>query len=143
MKCSMRDPEIYTALWVADYFETLSTEVETIWGKKLTGTSVLFIFNRYSFLLILVVNLVIRLPGASGDRGFDNQWLGLLAQSVYAISSKSRLVLVPAALLIVSRLAMDIIDHANDWNFKSSKTMATLIQLLTKTNLNLGKYIDQ
>ncbi|KAF5350940.1 hypothetical protein D9757_014381 [Collybiopsis confluens] len=58
-----------SALWMADFIATLPTEIRTMWLKKPTGTSVLFILNRYSFLLFLSIRLVGITPGDSTDRG--------------------------------------------------------------------------
>ncbi|KAF5350943.1 hypothetical protein D9757_014382 [Collybiopsis confluens] len=59
-------------------------QIRTMWFKKPTGTSVLFILNRYSFLLFLPIALVEITPGNSTDQG------------VYAIYNKSRIILALA-----------------------------------------------
>ncbi|KAJ3781059.1 hypothetical protein GGU10DRAFT_336673 [Lentinula aff. detonsa] len=51
-----------TTLWIADFIETLPTEINGIWQKKLTGASVLFLINRYSFLLSLMFGIPSSLP---------------------------------------------------------------------------------
>ncbi|KAF5389772.1 hypothetical protein D9757_005950 [Collybiopsis confluens] len=56
-------------LWIADFIATLPTEIRTMWFKKPTGTSVLFILNRYFFLLFLSIALVESTPGNSTDQG--------------------------------------------------------------------------
>ena len=57
----------YIALWIADYIETLPAEIHTIWLKKQTGTSFLFVLNRYIFLIQLVLQWVANFPGSSTD----------------------------------------------------------------------------
>ncbi|KAJ3792707.1 hypothetical protein GGU11DRAFT_880856 [Lentinula aff. detonsa] len=45
-----------------DFIETLLTEINAIWQKKLTGASVLFLINRYIFLLYLILQTPFDLP---------------------------------------------------------------------------------
>ncbi|KAF5371876.1 hypothetical protein D9757_010584 [Collybiopsis confluens] len=114
-------------LWIADFIETLPTEIQTMWSRRQTGASLLFIFNRYSFLLSLLAALIINLPGESGDRECNTigylyialqstsiaTTTGLFTLRVYAISLNSKLncrvILVTAALVIASRLSVDML----------------------------------
>ncbi|KAJ3729206.1 hypothetical protein DFJ43DRAFT_1139897 [Lentinula guzmanii] len=57
-----------TTLWIADFIETLPTEINAIWQKKLTGASVLFLINRYSFLLSLIFGIPSSLPGNDDNK---------------------------------------------------------------------------
>ncbi|KAF9073423.1 hypothetical protein BDP27DRAFT_301139 [Rhodocollybia butyracea] len=50
-------------LWFQDLFLTLPTEIRAIWSSPLTGSSILFVLNRYSFLLHAAIQLAISLPG--------------------------------------------------------------------------------
>ncbi|KAF5340511.1 hypothetical protein D9757_014669 [Collybiopsis confluens] len=114
-------------LWIADFIETLPTEIQTMWSRRQTGASLLLIFNRYSFLLSLLAALIINLPGESGDRECNTigylyialqstsiaTTTGLFTLRVYAISLNSKLncrvILVTAALVIASRLSVDML----------------------------------
>lgn len=51
------------ALWFQDFFLTFPTEVRTIWSRKMTGSSILFLLSRYSFMLFAAIQLVLFLPG--------------------------------------------------------------------------------
>ncbi|KAJ3780219.1 hypothetical protein GGU10DRAFT_337353 [Lentinula aff. detonsa] len=57
-----------TTLWIADFIETLPTEINAIWQKKLTGASVLFLINRYIFLLSLIFEILSGLPGNDDNK---------------------------------------------------------------------------
>ncbi|KIK50967.1 hypothetical protein GYMLUDRAFT_410202 [Collybiopsis luxurians FD-317 M1] len=110
-------------LWIADYIDTLPAEIHTIWSKKQTGTSFLFIFNRYIFLIQWVPDLVYTLPGPSTDNICNiliklQKYLGLAALlstnalfslRVYAIYGGSRVILAISALFLLSRLSIDIL----------------------------------
>ncbi|KAJ3743018.1 hypothetical protein DFH05DRAFT_1498996, partial [Lentinula detonsa] len=112
-----------TSLWIADFIETLPTEINAIWQKKLTGASVLFLINRYSFLLSLIFGIVTSLPGNQKNKECDVninilnvlQILAvvttnvLFALRVYAIYNKNRIILGTCSVLIISRLAIDIL----------------------------------
>lgn len=37
-----------SALWIYDYLQTLPMEIQAIWSRKLTMTSLLFLLNRYT-----------------------------------------------------------------------------------------------
>ncbi|KAH9936023.1 hypothetical protein B0H21DRAFT_64010 [Amylocystis lapponica] len=45
-------------LYAYDYFLTFSREVELIWKRKFTGVTVLFILNRYAWMLRLVLSTI-------------------------------------------------------------------------------------
>ncbi|KAJ3805972.1 hypothetical protein F5876DRAFT_69341 [Lentinula aff. lateritia] len=54
--------------WTVDFVETLPAEINIMWKKRMTGASALFLVNRYSFLLNLVLQMVGSLPGNGSDR---------------------------------------------------------------------------
>ncbi|KAF5389713.1 hypothetical protein D9757_005948 [Collybiopsis confluens] len=122
-KTWIMNTRIFAALWIADFIATLPTEIRTMWLKKPTGTSVLFILNRYSFLLFLSIALVKTTPGNSTDQECQilynsSEVLELLSVGmtsalftlrVYAIYNKSRIILVVSALLITFRLFTDTV----------------------------------
>ncbi|KAJ3887057.1 hypothetical protein GG344DRAFT_69136 [Lentinula edodes] len=54
--------------WTVDFVETLPAEINVMWKKRMTGASALFLVNRYSFLLSLVLQMVGSLPGNGSDR---------------------------------------------------------------------------
>ena len=47
----------WTALYFYDYLLTLPSELSTIWSRKFTGATVLFIINRYSFAIAYALTL--------------------------------------------------------------------------------------
>ncbi|KAJ3891641.1 hypothetical protein GG344DRAFT_65247 [Lentinula edodes] len=54
-------------LCVVDYIETWPREFSSIWKRKLTGTSVLFLVNRYMLLLNLIIQAISAFPGNGTD----------------------------------------------------------------------------
>ncbi|KIK49867.1 hypothetical protein GYMLUDRAFT_578997 [Collybiopsis luxurians FD-317 M1] len=112
-------------LWIADYMGTLSMESRMIWRKKHTGTSILFILNRYSSFLYLLIYMVFRMPGNSTDQECRTLlWIfssaeamslitttALFSLRVYAIYDESQIILAISILFTLSRLAMDIVVH--------------------------------
>ncbi|KAF5366902.1 hypothetical protein D9757_011391 [Collybiopsis confluens] len=114
------------ALWILDFVATLPTEIRTLWLRKPTGPSVLFILNRYFCLLFLSLGLVAITPGNSTDQECQIPYNSyqvletlsvvmttLFALRVYAIYNKSHIILVISALLITFRLFTDtlLIPH--------------------------------
>ncbi|KAJ3979884.1 hypothetical protein F5890DRAFT_1420651 [Lentinula detonsa] len=124
------------ALWIADFIETLPTEINGIWQKKLTGASVLFLINRYSFLLSLMFGIPSSLPENDDNKQCDvtSSILGFLqiltvattnvlfALRVYAIYNKNRIILGTCSILITSRLVIDILDQINSSGISSAGT---------------------
>ena len=45
-------------LFIYDYVLTFAQEVQLIWGRKITGASVLFWLNRYLTLALVIMNFV-------------------------------------------------------------------------------------
>ncbi|KAJ4474652.1 hypothetical protein C8J55DRAFT_432939, partial [Lentinula edodes] len=115
---------LFKALWTVDYVETLPTEIHSIWKQKKTGTSILFLMNRYIFILYIIFKGVECFPG----HGTNKQCLTihvisqlcqsvamfttnvLLAFRVYAIFSKNKGILGIAFGFILSRFFLDILD---------------------------------
>lgn len=50
-----------------DYILSLTQEVRCIWGRKFSVTTVLFITNRYLFLVYRVLMTLAMLPPEHGD----------------------------------------------------------------------------
>ncbi|KAJ3787902.1 hypothetical protein GGU10DRAFT_414262 [Lentinula aff. detonsa] len=123
-------------LWIADFIETLPTEINAIWQKKLTGASVLFLINRYIFLLSLIFEIVTSLPGNQKNKecDVDTNILNVLqivaiattnvlfALRVYAIYNRNRTILGTCSVLIISRLAIDILQQIGTQSFSSAGT---------------------
>ncbi|KAJ3743008.1 hypothetical protein DFH05DRAFT_1498936, partial [Lentinula detonsa] len=123
-------------LWIADFIETLPTEINAIWQKKLTGASVLFLINRYSFLLSLIFGIPISLPGNDDNKQCDvnvniSDVLQILAVAttnvlfalrVYAIYNKNRIILGTCSILIISRLVIDILQQITSQGSSSAGT---------------------
>ncbi|KAJ3779931.1 hypothetical protein GGU10DRAFT_397901 [Lentinula aff. detonsa] len=102
-----------TALWIADFIETLPTEINAIWRKKLTGASVLFLINRYIFLFSLFSQILFNLPGNETN------------EQVYAIYNKNRIILGTCSILIISRLVIDILQQIR---FQGTSSAGTQFQ---------------
>ncbi|KAJ3924500.1 MAG: hypothetical protein NXY57DRAFT_877880, partial [Lentinula lateritia] len=110
------------ALCVADYIETWPREFSTIWKRKITGTSVLFLVNRYMLLLNLMMQSVLNFPGNGTNQqcqALDRIYSifttllivatnVLFALRVYAIYSRNKVIFGIASAFIISRLALDI-----------------------------------
>ncbi|KAJ3793915.1 hypothetical protein GGU11DRAFT_798089 [Lentinula aff. detonsa] len=128
-----------TTLWIADFIETLPTEINAIWQKKLTGASVLFLINRYIFLLSLILEIVPSLPGNQKNEECDvnTSISGLLqivavattnvlfALRVYAIYNRNRIILGTCSVLIISRLVIDILQLSR---FQGTSSAGTQFQ---------------
>ncbi|KAF9064899.1 hypothetical protein BDP27DRAFT_1450505 [Rhodocollybia butyracea] len=103
-------------LWFCDFFLTLPTEVRSIWPSQLTGTSILFILNRYGFLFATVIQLPFYLPGNMTDTSCGNFGytslvfygmtgaVGRLLSSlrVYALFGQKRSLLILLSLYIIA-----------------------------------------
>ncbi|KAJ3746078.1 hypothetical protein DFH05DRAFT_1483637, partial [Lentinula detonsa] len=142
-----------TALWIADFIETLPTKINAIWQKKLTGASVLFLINRYIFLLYLIFLIVPSLPGNQKNKECDVipkilnvlQLLAvastnvLFALRVYAIYNKNRIILGTCSVLIISRLAIDILEQIQLQSISSAGTQfqsfSACVTDITDTNV--------
>ncbi|OCH92753.1 hypothetical protein OBBRIDRAFT_864829, partial [Obba rivulosa] len=78
-----------------DHISTLSREVEFIWGRKITSSTILFYLNRWMILTWAVMNLTAEfyifptLSVIDPGRIMLNQWLGFSAVRVYAVSGGS------------------------------------------------------
>ncbi|KAJ3742994.1 hypothetical protein DFH05DRAFT_1498889, partial [Lentinula detonsa] len=135
-----------TALWIADFIETLPTEINAIWQKKLTGASVLFLINRYIFLFSLFSQILFNLPGNETNEQCDVntnilevlQILAiattnvLFALRVYAIYNKNRIILGTCSILIISRLVIDILEQIT---FHGSSSAGTQFQSFSAYSL--------
>ncbi|KAH7870563.1 uncharacterized protein C8R40DRAFT_1010359, partial [Lentinula edodes] len=113
-----------SALWIADHIETLPTEFRSIWKRKMTGTSVLFLINRYMFFLFIVLQAVFNLPGNGTDKQCQAETTmalvcetmaliatnALFALRVYAIYNKNRVILGITLVFIISKFGLDILS---------------------------------
>ncbi|GAW00721.1 hypothetical protein LENED_002269 [Lentinula edodes] len=113
-----------SALWIVDHIETLPTELNSIWRKEFTGTSVLFLVNRYMFLLFIVMEGFQNFPGDGSDMQchtvniittvFQSLALvttnALFALRVYAIYNKNKVILGVTFVFIISRFVFDILS---------------------------------
>ncbi|KAJ3934248.1 MAG: hypothetical protein NXY57DRAFT_1036974 [Lentinula lateritia] len=101
-----------STLWIVDYIETLPAELRSIWKKK-TGTSVLFLVNRYTFLLFIVLGALLNFPGNGTDMQLEIEisthlFKALFALRVYAIYNKNIMILEIALIFIILRFVLDI-----------------------------------
>lgn len=58
-----RLPRLFKALWLYDYVQTFSTEVQAIWLRKISAMSVIFLLNRYLMLLGIIAGMYEDAPG--------------------------------------------------------------------------------
>ncbi|KAJ3786423.1 hypothetical protein GGU10DRAFT_332318 [Lentinula aff. detonsa] len=137
-----------TTLWIADFIETLPTEINAIWRKKLTGASVLFLINRYIFLLSLIPQAFIILPGNDDNKQCDvnANILGVLqilaiaitnalfALRVYAIYNKNRIILGTCSIFILSRLGIEILEQIT---YAGSSSAGTQFQSFSACGLDV------
>ncbi|KAJ3852025.1 hypothetical protein EV368DRAFT_65260 [Lentinula lateritia] len=89
-------------LCVADHIETWPREFSSIWKRRKTGISILFLVNRYMLLLNLMVQAVSNFPG----NGTDEQCQAL--NLIYSICAFIALVATNASAFIIARFALDI-----------------------------------
>ncbi|EIM85383.1 uncharacterized protein STEHIDRAFT_158018 [Stereum hirsutum FP-91666 SS1] len=54
-------------LWLVDFFDTLTMEIEAVWKGRITGTAMIFIVNRYAFAANLIVTLIPQMPGFASN----------------------------------------------------------------------------
>lgn len=143
-------------IWMMDYMQTLPTEVNEIWRRKWTSSSILYVTNRYGYLMALAFELFLYLPGVTTDGWYalplsclhvyvdpgdrcsaaghmqiaffslttatsagmsfyllaltitEVRLLALLSLRLYGIYGRSRVVLIVAAGLILSRWFFDV-----------------------------------
>ncbi|KAE9391803.1 hypothetical protein BT96DRAFT_945092 [Gymnopus androsaceus JB14] len=117
----------YTALsafvlWFQDFFLTFPTEVRTIWSRKMTGSSILFLLSRYSFMLFAAMQLVLFLPGYMTAMRFvcllsvseDGLTLGIIAVlvilRVYALFGQKWLLFILLCPFIIADIIIAIIS---------------------------------
>ncbi|KAJ3804441.1 hypothetical protein F5876DRAFT_70626 [Lentinula aff. lateritia] len=91
-----------TTLCVADYIETWPREFSSIWKRRKTGISVLFLVNRYLLLLSVMIQAISDFPG----NGADEQCQAL--NIIYSICAFIALVATNASAFIIPRFALDI-----------------------------------
>ncbi|KAJ3852026.1 hypothetical protein EV368DRAFT_65261 [Lentinula lateritia] len=91
-----------TTLCVADYIETWPREFSSIWKRRKTGISVLFLVNRYLLLLAVMIQAISDFPG----NGADEQCQAL--NIIYSICAFIALVATNASAFIIARFALDI-----------------------------------
>ncbi|KAJ3858966.1 hypothetical protein EV359DRAFT_68567 [Lentinula novae-zelandiae] len=89
-------------LCVADHIETWPREFSTIWKRRKTGTSILFLVTRYMLLLSVMIQAIPEFPG----NGTDEQCQAL--NIIYSICGILALVATNASAFIISRFALDI-----------------------------------
>ncbi|EIM79469.1 uncharacterized protein STEHIDRAFT_173101 [Stereum hirsutum FP-91666 SS1] len=111
-----------SALWISEYIQTLPMEIEAVWNRKMSGTSFLFLINRYSFLVFFIAQTYSNLPGSATDQECSRVFLVaqicsalsdcttslLMLLRVYALYARSKVILVAAIALIGSRIALDL-----------------------------------
>ncbi|KAF9061642.1 hypothetical protein BDP27DRAFT_1369502 [Rhodocollybia butyracea] len=134
-------------VWFYDFCLTLPTEVRSIWSRKLTGSSMplIFILNRYSFMLFEAMQLVSFLSKNMTDTrfscknlGFTEYIVGSIAEiahqllsilRVYALFGQKRSLFVLLCLFIVA----DAIVGSLTWFSYASVTSSqgTLVEPFT------------
>ncbi|KAJ4466102.1 hypothetical protein C8J55DRAFT_527398 [Lentinula edodes] len=119
--------ECFAALWIAEFIETLPTEIDSIWvNRKITGTSMLFLMNRYMFLLGLIFQALRVLPGNGTNKEcqvIDGLYSLLQCVTsaitnilftlrIYAIYNKNRFVLISSLTMIFFIFIFEVLIEA-------------------------------
>ncbi|KAJ3927568.1 MAG: hypothetical protein NXY57DRAFT_903657, partial [Lentinula lateritia] len=139
-------------LWIVDHIETLPTELNSIWRKEFTGISVLFLVNRYMFLLFIVMEAFQNFPGDGSDMQchtlniittvFQSVALvttnALFALRVYAIYNKNKVILGVTFVFIISRFVFDILVCISTVLALGVSTSGLLFQSLSRCGLVTG-----
>ena len=58
---------LFLALWILDFIQTLPTEINVVWSRPLSGTALIFLVNRYSFLIYQCIQLFGEMPGTTSN----------------------------------------------------------------------------
>ncbi|EIM85378.1 uncharacterized protein STEHIDRAFT_111971 [Stereum hirsutum FP-91666 SS1] len=110
---------ISVALWLVDFFDTLTMEIEAAWKGRMTGTAIIFIVNRYAFAGNLIVQLVFQKPGLASNKTSlytALSWLSITALvatnllfslRIYALCGRNKVILTIGLIMIIARLAVD------------------------------------
>lgn len=56
-------------LWIADFSQTFPVEVDIVWPGKVTGTKIIYLFNRYAFGISMLLQAISVLPGSTSETG--------------------------------------------------------------------------
>lgn len=59
--------DTFAVIYTLHYIHTLPIELRSIWSRRLTGTSVLFLLNRHGFMLSQILNTIGDFPGNIGQ----------------------------------------------------------------------------
>ncbi|EIM81217.1 uncharacterized protein STEHIDRAFT_125481 [Stereum hirsutum FP-91666 SS1] len=117
-----------TCIWMIDFVQTLPIQIEAAWSRKSTGSAVIYLVNRYTFGMSIILSLVPLSSGTASDKTSScsilwlmSLWLGIIAilamnllfaLRVYAVCGQSRLILYIALLMTIARFGVDIWDIA-------------------------------
>ncbi|KIK52742.1 hypothetical protein GYMLUDRAFT_963111 [Collybiopsis luxurians FD-317 M1] len=142
-------------LWIVNYLGTIPTEIHMIWSRKQSGTTILFIINRYSFLIFLLANSISSFPGESTDQEcklldilfhtFESiaavTTPALFALRIYALYDQSRIILAISALFILGRLASYIMATVSVTGISTAgnslQAIAKCVEQVSSENLDL------
>ncbi|KAF9069484.1 hypothetical protein BDP27DRAFT_1420939 [Rhodocollybia butyracea] len=131
-------------LWFYDFFLTLPAESRSIWSSRLTGTSILFILSRYSFLLFAAIGLAIFLPGKMTDtrtlsftgtiiyRTSDAATKLLSILRVYALFGQKRLLLFLLCPFIITDTVGAILKQ---FSLTVTTSQGTLVEPFTRCSI--------
>jgi len=113
-----------TAMWAYDFLLTFGQEVSHIWTRNATGTSILFVLNRYLFLFYNVVNVLqtfLPNPGNSCNWIIDLSGIlaaivsgtsaGLLALRIFAIWNSAWGPFLLLLTLAVARIVLGLVRN--------------------------------
>ncbi|EIM80838.1 uncharacterized protein STEHIDRAFT_162601 [Stereum hirsutum FP-91666 SS1] len=109
------------SLWIYDYLQTFSVEVQAIWLRKLSVMSIVFLLNRYMMLLSIVASLYEDAPGSGSMRRcnyvFHVKYLTgvftvactsvVFVMRIHALYGDKRWISVVASLPILGRIGID------------------------------------
>lgn len=59
--------DTFAVIYTLHYIHTLPIELRSIWSRRFTGTSVLFLLNRHGFMLSQILNTIGDFPGNIGQ----------------------------------------------------------------------------
>lgn len=55
-------------VWIVDFVQTLPMQIEAVWLRKLTGTSVIYLTNHFTAGMTFVLALVGNSPGSASNK---------------------------------------------------------------------------
>lgn len=57
-------------IWMIDFVQTLPIQIEAAWSRKSTGSAVIYLVNRYTFGMSIILSLVPLSSGTASDKTY-------------------------------------------------------------------------